>query len=67
MPELGNVLVASLSTGQDLDDFDSKSANRAFATPRSWVFASDLPQDKAAEYAFDRWAESVVEGDTAHY
>jgi hypothetical protein len=27
---------------QDLYDFDSKSSSRAFATPRSWVFVSDL-------------------------
>lgn len=27
---------------QDLYDFDSKSSSRAFATPRSWTFVSDL-------------------------
>jgi len=27
---------------QDLYDFDSKSSSRAFATPRSWVFVSQL-------------------------
>ena len=31
---------------QDLYDFDSKSASRAFATPRSWVFVSDLLKDE---------------------
>jgi len=31
---------------QDLYDFDSKSSSRAFATPRSWVFVSDLLKDE---------------------
>jgi len=30
---------------QDLYDFDPKSASKAFATPRSWVFVSDLLED----------------------
>jgi hypothetical protein len=30
---------------QDLYDFDPKSPSKAFATPRSWVFVSDLLQD----------------------
>jgi hypothetical protein len=30
---------------QDLYDFDPKSSSRAFATPRSWSFVSDLLQD----------------------
>jgi hypothetical protein len=30
---------------QDLYDFDAKSASRAFATPRSWHFVSELLQD----------------------
>ena len=30
---------------QDLYDFDAKSASRAFATPRSWHFVSQLLQD----------------------
>ena len=30
---------------QDLYDFDAKSASRAFATPRSWSFVSDLLND----------------------
>ena len=30
---------------QDLYDFDSKSASRAFATPRSWTFVSELLED----------------------
>lgn len=31
---------------QDLYDFDAKSASRAFATPRSWSFVSQLLQDE---------------------
>jgi hypothetical protein len=31
---------------QDLYDFDSKSSSRAFATPRSWCFVSDLLNDE---------------------
>ncbi len=30
---------------QDLYDFDPKSASKAFATPRSWTFVSDLVTD----------------------
>jgi hypothetical protein len=30
---------------QDLYDFDSKSSSRAFATPRTWTFVSQLLQD----------------------
>ena len=30
---------------QDLNDFDAKSSSRAFATPRSWTFVSDLLDD----------------------
>jgi hypothetical protein len=30
---------------QDLYDFDPKGASKAFATPRSWVFVSDLLED----------------------
>ena len=30
---------------QDLNDFDAKSASRAFATPRSWTFVSELLED----------------------
>jgi hypothetical protein len=30
---------------QDLYDFDPKSSSKAFATPRSWVFVSDLLND----------------------
>ena len=31
---------------QDLYDFDAKSASRAFATPRSWTFVSQLLEDE---------------------
>lgn len=31
---------------QDLYDFDAKSASRAFATPRSWHFVSELLEDE---------------------
>lgn len=30
---------------QDLYDFDAKSSSRAFATPRTWTFVSELLQD----------------------
>jgi hypothetical protein len=30
---------------QDLNEFDPKSASRAFATPRSWTFVSQLLED----------------------
>ena len=33
---------------QDIYDFDAKSSSRAFATPRSWVFVSDLLKDEDA-------------------
>ena len=33
---------------QDGYDFDAKGSSRAFATPRSWVFVSDLLQDEDA-------------------
>jgi hypothetical protein len=32
---------------QDLYDFDAKSASRAFATPRSWTFVSQLLEDES--------------------
>ena len=34
---------------QDLYDFDSKSSSRAFATPRSWTFVSDLLNAESGE------------------
>jgi hypothetical protein len=33
----------------DLYDFDPKSSSRAFATPRSWVFVSDLINDNSLD------------------
>ncbi len=34
---------------KDLYDFDNKSSSRAFATPRSWVFVSDLLEDETMD------------------
>jgi len=34
---------------QDLYDFDAKSSSRAFATPRSWAFVSDLIADDSLD------------------
>ena len=34
---------------QDLYDFDAKSASRAFATPRTWTFVSELLQDEECD------------------
>lgn len=34
----------------DLYDFDSRAASRAFATPRSWNFVSDILGDTTADY-----------------
>jgi hypothetical protein len=50
---------------QDLYDFDSKSSSRAFATPRSWCFVSDLlndEDDNDADTLFNLVAGSVGEG-----
>ena len=49
---------------QDIYDFDSKSASRAFATPRSWVFVSDLLNDEDVEYdtLFNLVSGAVGEG-----
>ena len=49
---------------QDLYDFDSKSASRAFATPRSWVFVSDLLKDgdEDNDTLFNLVAGSVGDG-----
>jgi hypothetical protein len=49
----------------DIYDFDSKSASRAFATPRSWVFVSDLLNDEAnvdTDTLFNLVAGAVGEG-----
>ena len=34
---------------QDLYDFDAKSASRAFATPRTWTFVSELLEDEEGD------------------
>lgn len=34
----------------DLHDFDPKSSSRAFATPRSWVFVSQLIEDEGLDH-----------------
>jgi hypothetical protein len=49
---------------QDLYEFDSKSASRAFATPRSWVFVSDLLKDDDVDTdtLFNLVAGAVGEG-----
>jgi hypothetical protein len=49
---------------QDMYDFDSKSASRAFATPRSWTFVSDLlnEDDVDADTLFNLVAGAVGEG-----
>lgn len=49
---------------QDLYDFDAKSSSRAFATPRSWSFVSELLQDGDMDdaTATDLIAGTVGEG-----
>jgi hypothetical protein len=50
---------------QDLYDFDSKSSSRAFATPRSWVFVSEILGDEKhtdSDTLFNLIAGSVGEG-----
>lgn len=49
---------------QDLYDFDNKSSSRAFATPRSWVFVSDLIKDENVDNdtLFNLVAGAVGEG-----
>jgi hypothetical protein len=48
---------------QDLYDFDSKSASRAFATPRSWSFVSQLLDDEVdSETLTNLIAGTVGEG-----
>ena len=44
---------------QDLYDFDAKSASRAFATPRSWSFVSQLLDDDSIE---DETATNLIAG-----
>jgi hypothetical protein len=49
---------------QDLYDFDAKSSSRAFATPRSWCFVSNLLEDEDMDdvTATDLIAGTVGEG-----
>jgi hypothetical protein len=49
---------------QDLYDFDAKSSSRAFATPRTWCFISDLldDDDTDADTLFNLIAGAVGEG-----
>jgi len=50
---------------QDMYDFDAKSSSRAFATPRSWCFVSDLLHDEAGmdtDTQFNLVAGAVGEG-----
>ena len=49
---------------QDLYDFDAKSSSRAFATPRTWTFVSQLLQedDMDAETLYNLVAGTVGEG-----
>lgn len=49
---------------QDMYDFDAKSSSRAFATPRSWCFVSELISDESIdpETQFTLVAGSVGEG-----
>ena len=44
---------------QDLYDFDAKSASRAFATPRSWTFVSQLLDDDGVD---DETATNLIAG-----
>lgn len=54
---------------QDLYEFDSKSSSRAFATPRSWVFVSDLLNDDNtdADTLFTLISGAVGEGLAAKF
>lgn len=55
---------------QDLYDFDAKSSSRAFATPRSWTFVSDLLQDAASldqDTVFALTAGAIGEGLAAKF
>ena len=49
---------------QDLFDFDPKSSSRAFATPRSWAFVSELLSDESTsdETLLDLISGAVGEG-----
>jgi hypothetical protein len=44
---------------QDLYDFDAKSSSRAFATPRSWTFVSQLLEDESLD---EETAANLIKG-----
>jgi hypothetical protein len=44
---------------QDLYDFDAKSSSRAFATPRSWTFVSQLLEDETLD---EETAANLIKG-----
>jgi hypothetical protein len=44
---------------QDLNDFDAKSVSRAFATPRSWTFVSQLLEDETLD---EETAANLIKG-----
>ena len=54
---------------QDMYDFDNKSSSRAFATPRSWCFVSELLKDPDidSETLFTLVAGAVGEGMAAKF
>jgi hypothetical protein len=54
---------------QDLYDFDSKSSSKAFATPRSWTFVSEMLKDETTdeETLFTLVAGAVGEGLAAKF
>jgi hypothetical protein len=54
---------------QDMYDFDAKSSSRAFATPRSWCFVSDLLRNDSLdeETLFTLVAGAVGEGLAAKF
>jgi hypothetical protein len=54
---------------QDLYDFDAKSSSRAFATPRSWSFVSQLMEDNDIDdaTATDLIAGTIGEGLAVKY
>jgi hypothetical protein len=64
--KIHNDVVGYLSFAKnDMYDFDAKSSSRAFATPRSWCFVSDLLKDEAnmdTDTQFNLVAGAVGEG-----
>lgn len=61
----GEVVGYLMRNKQDLYGFDSKSSSRAFPTPRSWVFVSDLlnmEEDEDSDTTYALIAGAVGEG-----